>query len=70
MNVRDGNVLSEDPYGKVFADVAAARKEALEIARDMLKDAVIINQKEQGFQYEIADEDGLIVAIIPFNCIV
>jgi hypothetical protein len=64
-NVRDGDFLGKDPEGVVFADLDAARAEALAAARDILGDAIKNDQVQDARQYEITDEAGQIVAMVP-----
>ena len=67
MNVRDGNMFIKDKHGAIFADVETVRQEALILARDVLHDIFMYNGGQIKIQYEITDESGRLVAMIPFR---
>ena len=65
LNVRDGDHLTRDVEGTEFADLAAARAEALTAARDVLGDEIKNDQVQDNRQYEITDEAGQVLATVP-----
>ena len=65
LNVRDGDYLTRDVEGTEFADLEAARAEALAAARDVLGDEMKNDQVQDTRQYEITDEAGQVLATIP-----
>ena len=65
LNVRDGDHLTRDVEGTEFADLAAARAEALAAARDVLGDEIKNDQVQDNRQYEITDEAGRVLATVP-----
>jgi hypothetical protein len=65
LNVRDGASLVRDPEGSEFADLEAARAEALASARDLVGDNLKNDQVQDNRQYEITDEAGQVLATVP-----
>jgi hypothetical protein len=65
LNVRDGDFLVKDPEGTEFADLEAARAEALAAARDMLGDKIKSDRVQDSRQYEITDDTGRVLATVP-----
>jgi hypothetical protein len=54
-----------NPEGTEFADLEAARVEALAAARDVLGDVIKNDQVQDNRQYEITDEAGQVLAVVP-----
>jgi hypothetical protein len=65
LNVRDGDFVVRDPEGTEFANLEAARVEALAAAREVLGDAIKTGQGQDNRQYEITDEAGQVLATVP-----
>jgi hypothetical protein len=59
-NIRDGETLDRDDEGRDLPDVAAARFEARQSARDILVQRLFAGQNTAGF-IEIVDETGVIL---------
>ena len=68
LHVRDGSDLISDPDGSWFPDVVSAKSEAIHGARELMSQSIICGG-HLGIdrRFEIADQEGNIVAIVPFR---
>lgn len=66
-HIRDGDALIQDPVGSDLPDLDAARREAAAAAREMLADRLKAGGRPDGRQFEIADEDGRVLARVAFR---
>lgn len=64
-HVRAGQVLEHDAIGVEFASLNDAKSDAEVAAREMLVDKALAGQSAFNEQFEIADETGTVVAIVP-----
>ncbi len=69
-HVRSAAGLDHDPEGAEFEDIAAANREALQAAREMVAEMVLAGDKIDGNQFEITDEAGIVVSTVPFKAAV
>jgi hypothetical protein len=60
-NIRDDQGLIPDEEGMELPDLAAARTEASEGAREILADALRFHREVDGKRIEIADERGEVI---------
>lgn len=68
LHVRNGSDLLQDPDGQEFDDLAAARQEATEAARILMAECLRSGQPlGLGKEMAIADENGVVVATVPFK---
>jgi hypothetical protein len=68
LHVRDGADLICDPDGSCFPDVVFAKSEAIHSARELMSQS-ILRGGHLGIdrRFEIADQGGNVVAIVPFR---
>ena len=68
LHLRDGSGLISDPDGSCFPDVVFAKSEAIHSARELMSQSVIRDGR-LGIdrRFEIADQEGNIVAIVSFR---
>jgi hypothetical protein len=66
-HVRDGDVLTEDPDGSEFPDLAVALAEALAAARDVLAEQLKAGANPDGQRFEIHDDAGRMLGAVPFS---
>jgi hypothetical protein len=68
LHVRDGPDLISDPDGSCFPDVDFAKSEAILSARELMSQSIIRGGR-LGIdrRFEIADQEGNTVAIVPFR---
>jgi len=68
LHVRDGVDLITDPDGSCFPDIGSARAEAILSARELMSQS-ILGHACIGIErrFEIADNQGSTVAIVPFR---
>jgi hypothetical protein len=59
--------LARDVEGIEAANLEAARVEALAAAREVLGDAIKAGQGQDNRQYEITDEAGQVLAVVPLT---
>jgi hypothetical protein len=67
LNFWDGDYLARDVEGIEAANLEAARVEALAAAREVLGDAIKAGQGQDNRQYEITDEAGQVLAVVPLT---
>src|SRR5215217_1262319 len=66
-DVLNGREVREDPEGQEFADLDAARAEAVASARDLVAYAIMRNEDLSGRSFLIRDESEQMVATVPFR---
>jgi hypothetical protein len=66
-HLKEGNELIPDEDGIELPDVAAATREALLTARELLADAIKAGRPKVPEALMIADEAGRTVEILPFS---
>jgi len=57
----------EDPDGSELPDAAAAREEAIDGARHLWAAAILQGQDLTGERFEVADEAGRVVFVMPLE---
>jgi hypothetical protein len=68
MNIRRGDVLLEDWEGQEFPSLSEARAEAVLSARELMAARVAAGKMPDGHaRFEIADESGKTVLVMPFG---
>lgn len=66
-NVRKGSKTVVDPEGSELPDLAAARAEAIENARDMMSRAILKGYDiSRRYVIDICGEDGSVLLQVPF----
>ena len=68
-HIRDGERLIEDPEGTDLPDLAAARDEAVLAARFLMSEKVKAGQVLDGQRFEITDEAGQVLDVLPFRAV-
>ena len=63
-HVREGGDLNRDGEGQDFADVEAARREAVNSVREMLGEKILHGGALNHRSIEIADETGHVVEVV------
>jgi len=68
LHVRDGDRLIRDPDGSVFHDLEAARREAIESARELMASG-IVDRGRIGIERSmlICDASGTALLVVPFR---
>jgi hypothetical protein len=66
-DVVDGSEVTSDQEGVEFADLEAARTEAVQGARDLVAHGIMRNEDVSGQSFSIRDEKGQTVALVPFR---
>jgi hypothetical protein len=68
LHVRDGSDLHQDPDGQEFDDLASAKQEAIEAAREVMAECLRCGRPlGLGRAMIIADENGVTVAEVSFE---
>jgi hypothetical protein len=68
MNIRKGEKLLEDWEGEEFSSLLEARAEAVRSARELMAASIAAGKMPDGrAKFEIADESGKTVLIMPFE---
>jgi hypothetical protein len=67
MHIRHVDELLEDEEGEEFPSLVEARAEAVMAARELMAAAVASGKKPRHSSFEIADESGRIVLVMPFE---
>jgi hypothetical protein len=65
-HLKDGDEMIPDEDGTELQDVAAATREALRSARELLADAIKAGKPKIYDAFVIADEAGRTVEVLPF----
>jgi hypothetical protein len=66
-HIIDGDRIIEDPEGTELEDLDAARVEALHSARQLLAERLKAGDLVDGQVFEIRNEHGQLLAIVPFR---
>ncbi|WP_337269100.1 DUF6894 family protein [Oryzifoliimicrobium ureilyticus] len=66
-HIREGDDLAHDDEGLDLPDLETAQKEALEAARDMLVELIRSGLPVNGQCFEICDEKGKVLQVVPFR---
>ncbi len=66
-HIRKGEVFVEDQGGTEVSEAESLEEEAVEAARDLLADGDLQGLDRREWVYEIADETGATVLILPFS---
>ncbi|HEV7436201.1 MAG TPA: hypothetical protein VGO22_15195 [Pseudorhizobium sp.] len=69
-HIREGDQFEEDPEGSEFSSVEVAREEAIAAAREMVSEAVLRDEVIDGRTFEIATDDGAVVATVPLKSVI
>jgi hypothetical protein len=57
-----------DPEGSELPDIVAAREEAIDSARELMSEAMLDGfAPDYSWQFEITNESGIVLAIVPFK---
>jgi hypothetical protein len=68
MNIRQGDELLEDWEGQEFPSLSEARTEAVLSARELMAARIAAGKMPDGHtKFEIADESGKTVLVMPFG---
>ena len=67
MNIRKGDELLEDWEGVEFPSLLEVRTEAVQSARELMAARVAAGKMPDFYRFEIADESGKIVLVMPFE---
>ncbi len=66
-HIRKGDVLVEDPEGTEVSETEALEDEAIEAARDLLTEGDLQGPDRHEWVFEVADESGATVLMLPFG---
>ena len=67
LHIRDGDERLDDPEGGDFDNLAGAKDEALQGARELISECVRVGSPMRLHRvFEIADPEGRIFATVPF----
>ena len=66
-NVRDGDNIATDEEGSEMPDIYYAENEAIQAAREIMAEKVLNGEFINGQSFEISDENGTVVATVPFR---
>jgi hypothetical protein len=67
MNIRHGEELVQDREGEEFSTLDKARSEAVLCARELTAERVPSGKKPRESRFEIVDDSGHTVLIVPFG---
>jgi hypothetical protein len=67
LNVREGGELIYDPEGGEYLSIAEATAEAVLSAREIMANSILAGRNPSGGRFEIGDDSGQIVLIMPFE---
>jgi len=62
-----GNGILEDPEGMEAADLAMARQQAIQAARQLLANAILVGTRPIGKAFRITDAAGTLLLVVPFS---
>lgn len=65
-HIHDAGEIIRDEEGSVLPDVQSARTEAIQSARDILAEHVRAGDVVDGRRFEVADETGKVLFVVPF----
>jgi hypothetical protein len=66
-NIRYSDGLIEDQEGQELRSLEEARAEAVASARELIAEAVLLGAKIDHRAFEITDESGATLAVVPFS---
>jgi hypothetical protein len=66
-HIRKGDLLEDDPQGTEVAQPEFLEEEAVEAARDLLAEGDLQGLDRREWVYEVADERGETVLVLPFK---
>ena len=66
-HLRRNGRLESDPDGVQCPSVHAARREAMRTAREIISRDALTGQRTADYVFEIENEDGEMIALIPFS---
>ncbi|MFN7103659.1 MAG: DUF6894 family protein [Pseudorhizobium sp.] len=69
-HIREGDALEQDVEGAEFACHEDAEREAMSSAREMVAEAVLHDEIIDGKAFEIAVEDGTVIATVSFISVI
>jgi hypothetical protein len=67
MHIRHADELIEDGEGEEFPSLVEARTEAVKAARELMAAQIASGKKPKHSSFEIADESGRVVLVMPFE---
>jgi hypothetical protein len=67
LNIRRGDEVIHDLEGSELPDLDAARAEAIYGAREILAQNVRVGTVITGRKFEVCDEEGAVVLVVPFS---
>ena len=68
-HISDGDFREIDPEGVEFASLEHAVIDARKAAREMLAEKLIADERINGQQFEITDEEGNVLETVPFRSV-
>ena len=66
-HIRNSGILIRDPDGVELSDLNAARAECLRLILSVLREEQIDEQLSSDRQFEVEDESGRTILIVPFH---
>ena len=66
-HIRNGGSFDEDTLGVDLPNVGAVQNEAFTAARGLIADMVTDGEHISGMRFEVTDENGNVVLILPFR---
>ena len=66
-HVRHGDQLGVDAAGLELPDTAAVRRRAVELAREIMSDAVLAGELSLDSSIEVTNQAGDLVLVLPFS---
>jgi hypothetical protein len=69
-HIREGGTFEPDIEGAEFSCHEDAHREAMSSAREMVAEAVLRDEVIDGRAFEIAVEDGTVIATVPFVSVI
>jgi hypothetical protein len=67
LHLREDGGLLRDHEGREYLSLSEAREEAVRSAHELMSDSVTIAANPTDSRFEIADETGAIVLVVPFD---
>lgn len=68
-HIRDSESFEVDPEGVEFDSIESAVVDAKAAAREMMADMLRAGERVDGQRFEIADEHGKVIEIVPFRSV-
>ena len=66
-HIRTGDIRTDDPEGREVPAAESLEEEAIEAARDLLAEGDLQGLDRRKWVYEVADETGATVLVLPFE---